>query len=1124
VTRSGFATLCLTVGGGLLIPGSLPTPATAQERQSFRHVSVEQGLSHGSVRDIMQDRQGFIWIATEDGLNRYDGVNLKVFRHEHGSANSLSSSNFGKLIQDRSGMIWYGTWGGGLNRYNPLTDTFTHFRYDPDDSTSISQDRTEALYEDRFGDIWVGTPDRGLNRFHRETEQFTRYRFDPEDPGSLASDAVKAIFESDDGRLWIGTDAGLDVLDRSTETFDHNRHDPDDPTTLGSNMIRSLARDTSGALWVGTRGGGLNLLDPATGRVRRFIHDPDDSTTVADDEIARVFVDSRGTLWIGTYDEGVDRFDAATGSFVHFRHDLNDPRSLSNDRVEVIFEDRTGVLWFGTVGDGVDRIDLKPRKFVNYWHDPLDPSTLPHPTVRSIANGKADSLWVGTDGGGLALLDEDARVVSTFSPEFGPNSRLGDRVWAILPAGPDSVWIGTYGAGLVLMLRLEGRTEFRHFAAQPGVDGALQDPDVKALARDRMGTLWVGTTNGLYRLDNEGAEVTFERFGHDDADPNSLAGDYINALTASGGFLWVGTLHGLDRFDPGTGDIRHFPADPSQDQGLSAPIITTLLESLGFPGTLWIGTEDGGLNRLDPDSGVVAHYLVGDDRSSSAISAMVEDRHGALWLGTSQGISRFDAVTELFTNYSVADGLVSHSFMLNAGAHRPDGRIFFGGIKGLASFLPDSVLANPYIPSVVLTSFRVFTEEIKLEGPLQTAARVDLPHDRNFVAIDFAALDYSTPEKNQYIYRLFGVDPEWIDAGNRTFASYPALPPGRYTFWVRGSNNDGVWNHSGATIQIVVHPAWWVTWWFRTIALLVFSVTVVRVIQYRTRRIHERTLELEAINRSLSDQMFKRRQAEDHRERLIPELEARNTELERFTYTVSHDLKSPLVTITGFLGILERDLVADNQDGVARDVDQIRTAARRMQQLLDELLDLSRAGRFVNPPTVVDLGEVAEEAVALLEGQAADRGVTITIERDMPIVYGDRVRLLQVFQNLIQNGIKFTGDQDDPRVEIGARQQDREWVISVRDNGAGIKPAYHKKIFGLFDQLAPGQEGTGIGLALVHRIVEVHGGRVWVESEGEGNGSLFSFTLPLGRPTSPEWDLPSHDSGSPSDTTSARSG
>ncbi len=1123
MTRIGYPRLFLTVVGGLLVGGILPAPAPAQERQSFRHVSVEQGLSHGAVRDIMQDRQGFMWIATEDGLNRYDGVNLKVFRYEYGNPNSLSSSNFGKLIQDRSGIMWYGTWGGGLNRFDPITDTFTHFRFDPADSTSISQDRTEALFEDRFGDIWVGTPNRGLNRFHRETERFTRYRHDPDDPGSLGSDAVKAIIESDDGRLWVATDAGLAVLDRSTETFDHYRHDPRDRTTLASDLIRSLALDTSGALWVGTRGGGLNLFDPATGKARRFRHDPRDPTTLSDDEIAHVFVDSRGTLWIGTYDEGVDRFDAETESFRHFQHDIRDLTSLSNDRVEVIFEDRTGVLWFGTVGGGVDRIDLKPRKFVNYWHDPLAPWTLPHPTVRSIANAEADSLWVGTDGGGLSLLDEDGRVVRTFNPELGPDGRRGERVWAILPAGPDSVWIGTYGTGLALMHRRGGRTRFRHFAAQPGVDGALQDPDVKALARDRQGTLWVGTTNGLFRVDRDGSDVTFERFSHDATDPNTLAGDYINALEVDrGGFLWVGTLHGLDRLDPQTGKIRHFPADPSQDQGLSAPIITTILESLAFPGTLWIGTEGGGLNRLDPDRGVVAHYSVGGDLSSNAISAMVEDRHGALWLSTSQGVSRFDPTTESFTHYSISDGLVSHSFMLGASVRRPDGRIFFGGINGLASLVPDSVRANPYIPPVVLTSFRVFTEEIKLEGPLQMAARVDLPFDRNFVAIDFAALDYSTPEKNRYTYRLFGVDPEWIDAGNRTFASYPALPPGRYTFWVRGSNNDGVWNHTGATIEIVVHPAWWATWWVRTIALLMFAVTVVRVFQYRTKRIRERTMELEAINASLSDQMFKRRRAEEQRERLIPELEARNTELERFTYTVSHDLKSPLVTITGFLGILERDLADDDPEGVSRDVDQIRTAAGRMQQLLDELLDLSRAGRLVNPPTAVDLGEVVEDAVALLEGQAADRGVTITIDRDMPVVYGDRVRLLQVFQNLVQNGIKFMGNQNDPRVDIGARQQDQEWVISVRDNGAGINPAYHEKIFGLFDQLEPDQEGTGIGLALVHRIVEVHGGRVWVESDGEGNGSLFCFTLPLGRPTSPEWQLPSEETGSRSG--SARSG
>ena len=1100
--EGGRRTVPARLGRGFGLAGVLVTivacPLAHAQDAVFRHLSVEQGLSHGAVRAIIQDQQGFMWFATEDGLNRYDGVGVTVFRHEPGNPNSLSSSNFGKLISDRSGIMWYGTWGGGLNRYDPTTGEFTHFRSEPMDSTTLSQDRTEVLLEDRYGAIWVGTPDRGLNWFHQDTELFTRFRHDPSDPGSLASDAVKALWEDDEGRLWVGTDGGLDVLDRLTNTFTHFRHDPADRRSLSSDLVRTIARDTSGLLWIGTRGGGLNLFDPETGRARHFRHDPSDATSLSDDEIARVFVDSRGTLWLGTYDQGIDRFDPVTQTFEHFSHDLRDPNSLSNNRVEAIFEDRAHVLWFGTVGGGVDRLNLKPRKFTSYWHDPRDPSSLPHPTVRSIAAAEDGAVWFGTDGGGLGLLGAGGKVVRQFRHRPNANSIPGNRVWSLLAAGPDSLWIGTYGAGLGLMVIRGGTAVFTHFPAVVGDPTKLQDPEVKALARDHRGGLWVATTNGLYQMFGPLERPTFKRWGHDPTDSATISGDYVNSLYVDGtGILWVGTLHGLDALDPATGSIRHFQADPGDSLALGAPIITTILESLAYPGTLWIGAEDGGLHRLDPAVGVVAHYLVEDGLPSNVISGLAEDDHGRLWLSTSQGLSRFDPTTETFTNYGARDGIRSLSFMSNATATASDGRIFFGAIEGMTSLLPDSVLSNPFVPPVVLTSFKVFNEEFDLDVPLQSLERIVLPYDKNFVSIEFAALDYSVPEKNQYLYRLFGVDPDWMESGARRFANYPALDPGRYTFYVRGSNNDGVWNHTGATIKIVVQPPWWATWWFRVLATVVIAVTVMRVYRARTGRIQRRTRQLESMNASLSDQIARRRQAEEEREKLIPELEARNKELERFTYTVSHDLKSPLVTITGFLGLLEQDLAQKDTVRITRDVEQIRTAADTMQQLLEELLDLSRAGRLVNPPTAVDLGDLVQEALVLVEGQSSARGVAIKVQRGLPVVNVDRVRMLQVLQNLIQNAIEFMGDQPDPRVEIGAHQRASEYLVWVRDNGIGIESVYWDRIFVLFNQLDPAHGGTGIGLALVKRIVEVHGGEVWLESEGPGKGTTFYFSLPM---------------------------
>ena len=1082
-------------GGAMVVALVLAgVPLAAAQDRTFHHLSVQQGLSHGAVRAILQDSIGFMWFGTEDGLNRYDGISIVTWRHDPADSNTLASSNFGKLLQDRDGIMWYGTWGGGVDRYDPATGRFTHHRHDPADSTSISQDRVEFIYQDRAGRIWIGTPNRGLNRLLTDGHGFRRYRHDPDDSTTIGSDAVKAVVEDGTGVLWFGTDEGLSRYEVGG-TFQRVRHDPRVPSSITGNLIRSLALAPDGRIWVGTRGGGLDLFDPATGRARHFRHDPGDPGSLSDDEIARVFMDSYGALWVGTYDAGLNLLEPGSDSFIHFRHDPNDPTSLAHDRVEAIYQDRGGVLWLGTIGGGVDRIDLKPGVFTNYYHDPADARSLPHPAVRALAvEAGGAGLWVGTDGGGLALFDPDRGVRRRWRGGPGRDRLAGDRIWSLLAAGPDSLWVGTFGEGLNLLVRHRGRWAVRRFPALGRLPGA-PGLEVKSLARDPSGGLWMGTADGLFRMGP----------GSGSARPRRVPGlpmshRHINTLRAGrSGSLWIGTVTGLFRLHFGSMAVDSFPARPGQTGSLQSDIITAILESDTYPGTVWVGTEDGGLDRLDPAVGVVAQYLAADGLPSNVISSLVEDERGHLWIATSQGISRLDPVTGSFVNYGISDGLTGNSFVTNAQASLPSGRLFFGSITGMASVAPDSVRANPHIPPLALTSFRVFNEELPLAQPLSATDRIVLPNDRNFVTIEFAALDYTAPNRNQYLYRMFGADPDWIDAGNRPFANYAGLAPGHYTFWVRGSNNNGVWNHTGASIDIVIRPPWWGTWWFRVGSVLLLGLVLVRLFQYRTRRISARARELEAVNASLNDQILKRRQAEDERERLIPELEARNTELERFTYTVSHDLKSPLVTITGFLGLLERDMLTDsNPQRVRRDLDQIRSAAGKMQQLLDELLDLSRAGHLVNPPTAVDLGEVVQEVLVLLDGQIKERGVTITVTGDLPVLYGDRIRLAQVTQNLVHNAITFMGDQEDPVVEIGSRQNDEEWIVWIRDNGIGIEPEYHETIFGLFNQLDPGGGGTGIGLALVKRIIEVYGGRVWVESAGAQLGSAFFFSLPLG--------------------------
>jgi signal transduction histidine kinase len=484
-------------------------------------------------------------------------------------------------------------------------------------------------------------------------------------------------------------------------------------------------------------------------------------------------------------------------------------------------------------------------------------------------------------------------------------------------------------------------------------------------------------------------------------------------------------------------------------------------------------------------------------------------------MSTNKGLSRFDPRTGTFKSYNTSHGLCSDEFNFGAHYESSSGELFFGGIDGFNSFFPDRIEVNTRPPPVVLTAFSKLNRPADLERPIFDLEALELGHRDTIVSFEFAALDYTAPERNRYRYQLQGFSNEWIELGHRRRVSFTNLDPGRYVLRFMGSNNDGVWNEEEAEIVLSVAPPPWGTWWawslYALAALAVVGVFV-RAQQRKVEREREVNRRLREIDQlrgellvNLKTVVDKRTSEVAERGRLLAEVEAKNAELERFTYTVSHDLKSPLVTIKGFLGMLERDAAAGDEERVRHDVRRIHAAADKMQRLLEELLHLSRVSHQAVKPEAVPLAELAREAWELVAGAVAERGVEVAIEPALPVVMADRLRLREVYQNLLANAVEYMGDQPAPRVEVGMRWQGEETVFFVRDNGRGVEPRYRNKIFGLFERLDTGREGTGIGLAVVKRIVEMHGGRIWVESEGEGRGSTFCFTLALpGEEAKPE--------------------
>ncbi len=810
----------------LLLASILTPPLPARAAPSiprFFSLTTADGLSHNIVRAIVQDPQGFLWFGTQDGLNRYDGYSFTVFRHRRSDPHSLVHNTVQALAVDQKGTLWVGT-VGGLDRYDRDTGRFVHY---PGIGESVT-----VIYPAPDGTLWVGTAGAGLFRYDPQGDRFLSV------PAPLPDAHILALFQDADGTLWVGTEyGGLHTLDGRAY-----RHDPADPHSLPCDQVKAILRDRTGAFWVGTGVyyepalGGPAVLDTATGRFTRY------RQGLSHAHVTAILEDRTGALWVGT-EEGLAVLDRASGQFMVHRHNPLDPYSLINDRVYTLYEDRTGILWVGTDG-GVSRYVPQKNRFVLYRHNPLDPNSLGAPRVGAVLKDRDGNVWVGLHAGGLDRIGPDGIVTHYRHDPADPHSLSHDHVTALYQDPTGAIWVGT-SAGLD---RLDPATGgFIHFVHDPADPYSIGPGAVKVIYGERSGALWVGTEEPgtLSRLDPRTGRFTVYRYNPDR--PNGFPNTYgVRAILEDReGFLWLGTYNGLVRLDPRTGIFTRYRHDPDDPSSLSDDFVWSLYEDA--EGTLWVGTH-GGLNRLDDrEAGRFTIYTVEDGLPADGIAAILGDEAGTLWLATmGGGLSRFDPRTETFRNYDESDGLQSMHFIPGAAFRSADGELFFGGAEGLNRFRPADIRENPHVPPVVLTAFRVFDRVRDFGRDLTAVGEIRLSYRDNFFSFEFAALDYADPTKNQYAYILEGFDRDWVHSGTRRYAAYTNVPPGTYTFRVRASNNDGVWNEEGLAVRVVVTPPFWQTLWFRALVALVVMgiasvVTVARMRYVETlRRSEER--------------------------------------------------------------------------------------------------------------------------------------------------------------------------------------------------------------------------------------------------------------------------------------------
>jgi len=778
----------------------------------FDRISIEQGLSETTVYCALQDKKGFLWFATQDGLNRYDGYEFRVFRHDDRDPSSLMSGFITSCLIDSTGSIWIGS-ARGLDRFEPSRFTAEHFTHEQNNPHSLSDDHVTAIAEDHAGRIWVGTSD-GLNTLDVGSAEVQRYRHDPDRESSIAGDEISVLYVDYQGAVWIGTrDHGLDRYLPASDGFGHMQAGEN---SLADNRIRTITGDVAGALWIGTVIG-LDRVDIAAHKIRHYHHDPADSASLPPGAISALWMDANGRLWVGSSGGGLAVLDSGDSGFKRFLHSPDDPASLSNDNVISILRDDSGVLWVGTWG-GVNKLVWETNLFKHVLRISSGPNQLSDNAIWSIMQDHSGALWVGTDVGGLNRIDPTRKEYTHFRHQADRPDSLGhDRVYALLEDHKHRLWVGTAGG----LDRLRKQGGFVHFRHDPARQNSLSDNRVTSLLETREDVLWVGTHNGLNQWLGNGKG--FRSFMPGNPRDGGLCHARVDSLYEDhDGILWVGTHQGLARYRPADQSFVCYANDPKNPASLSGRVVLSILQ--GTDGGLWVGTFDGGLNRMDIATGQFHHYTMSDGLPNNVVYGILEDQFGLLWLSTNKGISRFNPRTGVFTNFDVRDGLQDYQFSQHAFFASESGEFFFGGFNGFNSFYPaDFMAGQAKIPVVQLTGLRIFNEPVGLaRTDPNSPLRVDLPYTKKLVlpdsramySFEFAVMDLSGPKRNLYRYRLDGYDQQWwvTDAQHRR-ATYTNLDPGSYTFRVQGANPQEIWTRNDASVQISLLPPYWRTTW-----------------------------------------------------------------------------------------------------------------------------------------------------------------------------------------------------------------------------------------------------------------------------------------------------------------------
>ncbi|WP_138429754.1 two-component regulator propeller domain-containing protein [Fodinibius saliphilus] len=1121
----------------------LSSPSYSQvDSVKFNHLGLDDGLSQVTVTSILQDDKGLLWFGTVGGLNRYDGQNMLIYRSDLTDPNTLSNQQITDMCKDPDGNFWIGS-SNGISFFNLKTEQFLRYsdEYGPG---QVSHNEINSIYCDADGTVWAAT-DRGLNSLKNKQEGFNRQYFAPE--GTEEMNDFQAVYRDRAGRLWVGSfGAGLYYLDSETDKLVQSPI-----SKLQDKVVNAIYEDRQGYLWVGTNNGVIRINEDET-TVKIFKNIRGESTSLSDNTVNVIYQDSRKNIWVGT-ENGLNLFHPQSGNFSRFNNDPKDEQSIGSNRVHSIYEDNHNTLWIGTWTGGLSKFSYHRKNLKHYLYTPNDPNSLSDNSILDFYEGADNNIWIATDKG-LNQFDPKTKKFSHYFNEQGdPNTLSSNRIYNIEQDQNKDLWVSTAN-GLNHFDPQSG--DNKRYYHEPGNPNSLSYNALWGLDIDHKGHVWIATRGGGLDVLNPETN-TFKHYNHDPNNPQSISGAFVSDVYVdSKGQVWIGTRGGLDLYQPETDSFKKFPRSSDNPHSLDDNMVMDFYED--SKGRLWVGSMMG-VTVLDIETHEVLQYFSRKDGlPDDTIWGITEDENGTIYLTTTFGLAVWNAENETFDLFDKRDGLQANEFNAGAALTASDGKIYIGGINGFNTFYPSDLEGNPHPPPVVITEFQLYNEKV----PVRDTANADetygdiltksitytdtltLSHADDVFSFEFAALNYTIPEKNKYAYKMVGFEEDWNYVGSRNFATYTNLPPGEYTFRVKAANSDGVWNEEGTALTINIMPPFWQTTWFYLFASvfiigIVFTGYKIKVRRYKEyserleQEVADRTSELNNRNEELKNALEELEKARDevvekaHKAGMADLatgilhnvgniLNSVNTSAALIEDTMKHSKLQGLLQANNVLREHVEDIedfVANNPKGkklmqyylkleepLKKEQRKVIKQSKRLTEKIELINEAIAAQQSYAGASMyadhISLGEMIQDALTLQAGSIDRHGLTVDkdLESVDPII-AQHSKLMHVLVNLIKNAKEaMAGNRPDNKVlNIKSWQDDDRVFLSISDNGSGIKDVNLKKVFN--HGFTTKKSGHGFGLHSCANYMKEMGGDIEVESEGKGQGATFTLVF-----------------------------